>query len=113
MKVKLGRVLIPLTAAAALVVILLAPAAFALPCPGHTDPAQNGIDKAVAAMKGMPKGEKQALVHTLIDDAKMLLWSAKHNCDKPAAGDYDHARSAAKTAAGAAYAKAAEDLAKK
>ena len=113
MKVKLGSVLIPLTAAAALVVILLAPAAFALPCAGHTDPAQNAIDKAVAAMKGMPEGEKQALVHTLIDDAKMLLWSAKHNCDKPAAGDYDHARSAAKSAAAAAYAKAAEDLAKK
>ena len=109
---KLGRVLIPLTAAAALVVILSAPVAFAAPCPGHTDPAQTAIDKAVAAMKGMPKGEKQALVHTLIDDAKMLIWSAKHNCDKPAAGNYDHARSAAKAAA-AAYAKAAEDLAKK
>ncbi len=110
---KLGWVLIRLTAAAALVVILSGPAAFALPCPGHTDPAQNAIDKAVAAMKGMSDKGKMGLVHTLIDDAKMLLWSAKHNCDKPAAGNYDHARSAAKTAAAAAYAKAAEDLAKK
>ena len=113
MKVKLGSVLIPLTAAAALVVILLAPAAFALPCAGHTDPAQNAIDKAVAAMKGMPEGEKQALVHTLIDDAKMLLNSAEHNHQKPAAGTYDHARAIAKARAAIGYAEAAEILAGK
>ncbi len=110
---KLGWVLMRLTAAAALVFILSAPLAFAAPCPGHTDPAQNAIDKAMAAMKGMSDKGKMGLVHTLIDDAKMLLWSAKHNCDKPAAGDYDHARSAAKAAAAAAYAEAAEGLAKK
>ena len=80
---KFGWVLIRLTAAAALVVILSAPVAFAAPCPGHTDPAQNAIDKAMAGMKGMSDKGKMGLVHTLIDDAKMLLWSAKHNCDKP------------------------------
>ena len=110
---KLGRVLIPLTAAAALVVILLAPAAFALPCPGHTDPAQEAIDKATAAMKAMPEGEKMRQVHTLIDDAKMLLPSAKHNCEKPAAGDYDHARAHAKAAAARGLAEAAAVLATK
>ena len=68
-----------------MVVILIAPVAFAAPCPGHADPAQNAIDKATAAMKGMPDKGKMGPVHTLIDDAKMLLASAKHNCAKPAA----------------------------
>ena len=107
---KLGRVLIPGIAAAALVVVVSAPVALALPCPEHFDPAQNAIDKATAAMKALPEEEKMRQVHTLIDDAKMLLASAKHHC---AAGSYDHARSAGKADAARGYAKAAEDLAKK
>ena len=111
--IKLGGVLVRLTAATALVIILTAPVTFAAPCPGHVDPAQSAIDKATKAMKGMPDKGKMVQVHTLIDDAKMMLASAKHNCAKPAAGDFDHARSAAKAASARGYAEAAEGLAKK
>ncbi|MFQ5804758.1 MAG: hypothetical protein ACE5JQ_17855 [Candidatus Methylomirabilales bacterium] len=95
-----------------LLVVLSAPLAFALPCPELIEPAQDAIDQAALAMAKLPKN-KQGLVHTLIDDAKMQLASAKHNCEKPAAGDYDHARAHAKAGAATAYAKAAEGLAKK
>ncbi len=44
--------------------------------------------------KKMPK-ERMALVHALLDDAKMLLAGAKQNHEKPL-GAYDHARSIAK-----------------
>ena len=53
------------------------------------------------------------LVHTLIDDAKMLLTSGKHNHAKPAAGALDHARAIAKARAAAGYAQAAEMMAKR
>jgi hypothetical protein len=46
-------------------------------------------------------------------DAKMLLHSAEHNHQKPAAGDYDHARAIAKARAAIGYAQAAEILASK
>ncbi|MFQ5881758.1 MAG: hypothetical protein ACE5I9_04715 [Candidatus Methylomirabilales bacterium] len=94
-----------------LLVILSAPLAFAFECPKHFKEAQDAIDQAAAAMKKLPK-DKQALVHTLIDDAKMLLHSARHNHEKPAAGDYDHARAIAKAEAARGYAVAAEMLAK-
>ena len=51
------------------------------------------------------------LINTLIDDAKMLLHSGKHNHEKPAAGD--HARAIAKARAAIGYAEAAEILARK
>ena len=55
---------------------------------------------------------KAGLVHTLLDDAKMLLHSAKHNHEKPAAGTLDHARALAKADSAKSYAEAAETLAK-
>jgi len=64
-------------------------------------------------MKAMPDQDKAGLVHTLLDDAKMLLNSARHHHEKPAAGAYDHARSLAKADSAKAYAKAAEALAKR
>ncbi len=95
-----------------LLVILSAPLAFALPCIDLIETGQIAIDQAKTAMKMLPK-DKQGLVHTLIDDANMLLQSAKHNCDKPAAGDYDHARAHAKAGAATAFAESAGDLAEK
>ncbi len=49
----------------------------------------------------------KGLVHSLIDDAKMMLHSAKHNHEKPAAGKFDHARAMAKANAAEGYARAA------
>ncbi|MFQ5847809.1 MAG: hypothetical protein ACE5IQ_09115 [Candidatus Methylomirabilales bacterium] len=94
------------------VVLLSAPVAFAFECPKHFKEAQGAIDQAAAAMKKLPK-EKQGIVHTLIDDAKMLLTSAKHNHKKPAAGKYDHARAIAKAESAKGYAVAAEMLAER
>lgn len=95
-----------------LLVILSAPLAFAFECSRHIDAAQDAIDLAAAAMAKLPKA-KQGLVHTLVDDAKMLLESGKHNCAKPAAGDYDLARGVAKAKSARAYAEAAQKLAKR
>ncbi|MFQ5883369.1 MAG: hypothetical protein ACE5I9_13030 [Candidatus Methylomirabilales bacterium] len=95
-----------------LVVILAVPVVSAFECPKHFKEAQAAIDEAAAAMKKLPK-EKHGLVHTLIDDAKMLLQSGKHNHEKPAAGKYDHARAIAKADAARGYAVAAKMLAKK
>ena len=85
---------------------------FAFECPSHIQAAQAKIDKVLADMKGMDnKVAKQdmALVHTLIDDAKMYLSSAKHNHKKPQ-GAYDHARAMAKADAALGYANAADKL---
>lgn len=87
--------------------------AYAFNCPGDFTEAEAAIAKAKSAMDAIPGGEKKGLVHTLIDDAKMLLHSAKHNHDKPAAGGYDHARAIAKARAAIGYAQAAEILASK
>lgn len=87
-----------------------ASSAFAFGCPASFKEAEDAIDSAAAAMAKLPK-EKQGLVHTLIDDAKMLLESGKHNHEKPAAAEYDHARAIAKARSARGYAQAAETLA--
>ena len=86
--------------------------AWAFSCPSHFKEAQASIDSATTTMKAMSDKGKAGLVHTLLDDAKMFLQSAKHHHEKPAAGTYDHARSLAKADSAKAYAEAAETLAK-
>ncbi|MCH8105278.1 MAG: hypothetical protein IIC58_07225 [Proteobacteria bacterium] len=88
-------------------------ASWAFSCPGHFKASQATIDSATTAMKAMTDKGKAGLVHTLLDDAKMLLNSAKHHHEKPAAGGYDHARALAKADSAKAYAEAAEVLAKR
>ena len=83
----------------------------AFSCPNHFTQAQAAIDSATTAMEAMTDKTRAGLVHTLLDDAKMLLHSAKHNHEKPAAGGYDHARSLAKADSAKAYADAAKALA--
>ncbi len=85
----------------------------AFSCPVEFAEAEAAIASAKAAMEAMPDGEKKGLVHTLIDDAKSLLASGKHNHEKPAAGTYDHARSVAKARSAMGYAEAAVILASK
>ena len=90
-------------------------AAQAFECPKHFAEAQAAIDKVTEDMKGM-KGsmskEDMALVHALVDDAKMLLTGAKHNHEKPQ-NKLDHARAMAKAGSAEAYADAAAVLASK
>ena len=71
------------------------------------------LDKVAGDMKGdmskkMPK-DQMALVHALLDDAKMWLASGKHNHEKPQ-GIYDHARAIAKADAARGSAVAADML---
>ena len=84
----------------------------AFECPIHFGQAQAAIDKVTKDMKGM-KGKMSkrdhALVHALLDDAKMHLAGAKHNHEKPQ-GKYDHARAIAKADAAKGYATAADLL---
>ncbi len=95
-----------------LVVFFAAPVVSAFECPKHFEKAEDAIDQAAAAMAKLPK-EKQGEVHTLVDDAKMFLGSAKHNHEKPAAGKLDHARAIAKANAAYGFAIAAQMLAKR
>ena len=90
-----------------------ASSSWAFSCPGYFKVAQAAIDGATNAMKAMSDKGKAGLVHTLIDDAKTLLQSAKHNHKNPAAGTYDHARSLAKADSAKAYAEVAEALAQR
>ncbi len=84
-------------------------------CPKSMAEAQAAIDKVVGDMKGeMSKQMKaagmaaeMALVHALLDDAKMFLAGAKHNHTKPQ-GKYDHARAIAKARAAKGSAQAAD-----
>ncbi len=97
--------------AATLVFLLPLGSAQAFECPKHFAEAQAAIDKVTEDMKGamskkMPKRE-MALVHALLDDAKSLLASAKHNHEKPQ-GLYDHARAIAKADSARGYAVAAD-----
>ena len=87
--------------------------AWAFNCPVDFKAADEAIASATAAMKAMSDKEKMGLVHTLIDDAKMLLGSGQHNHAKPAAGGLDHARAIAKARAAVGYAQAAEMMAKR
>ena len=81
----------------------------AFACPKHFAAAQAAIDKVTGDMKGMGKmmaKSDMALVHALLDDAKMILAGAKHNHAKPQ-GKYDHARAIAKADAAKGSADAA------
>ena len=85
---------------------------FAFECPKHFTEAQAVIDKVtedMQAMGGSMDKSKMALVHALVDDAKMLLGSAEHNHEKPQ-GAYDHARAIAKADSARGYAFAADLL---
>lgn len=84
----------------------------AFECPKHFEEAQAAIDKVTDDMQGMEQmmdKSQMALVHALLDDAKMLLEGAKHNHEKPQ-GAYDHARAIAKADAARGYAVAADIL---
>ncbi len=101
--------MLAMTVAAA--ISLLPQVAQAFECPKRIAEAQAAIEKVTEDMKGgmskkMPKGEV-ALVHALLDEAKMILAGAKHNHEKPQ-GAYDHARSIAKAHAARGYAVAAD-----
>ncbi len=99
--------------AAALSAAVLIPAsASAFECPKHIAAAQTAIDKVLGDMKGIGKMMKRsdiALVHALVDDAKIRLASARHNHAKPR-GRYDHGRAIAKADAARGYAIGAEIL---
>ena len=100
-----------MASAATMMFLLPWGAAQAFECPKHFAAAQAAIDKVAGDMGGdmskkMPK-EQMALVHALLDDAKMRLDSAKHNHEKPQ-GLFDHARAIAKADAAKAYAVAAD-----
>ena len=95
----------------AFVALTVVSSANAFECPKHFKASQAAIDKVIGDMKGdmskkMPK-EDMALVHALLDDAKMQLASARHNHEKPQ-GKYDHARALAKADAALGYANAAD-----
>ncbi len=87
--------------------------AWAFDCSNRFALAETAIADATAAMEKMNGAIAKGLVHTLIDDAKMKLHSAKHNHEKPAAGKYDHGRAIAKANAAEGYARAALLLASK
>ena len=109
MKVK--RLLMASTAT--MMFLLPCGAAQAFECPKHFTAAQAAIDKVAGDMGGdmskqMPK-EQMALVHALLDEAKMILAGAKHNHEKPQ-GMYDHARAIAKADTALGYATASDIL---
>ncbi|MCJ8300749.1 MAG: hypothetical protein MJK13_17705 [Pseudomonadales bacterium] len=106
---KLSKLLIT---SASILLLQFSSSAQAFQCPAHLAAAQSAIDKVAADMKAMHnKLNKQqvALVHALLDDAKMRMHSAAHNHDKPQ-GAYDHARSLAKADTALGYANAADLL---
>ncbi len=87
----------------------------AFECPKHFTKAQAAIDKVFEDMKGEMSTSmaragmkaEMALIHALLDDAKIRLVSARHNHQKPQ-GRYDHARAIAKADAATGYAVAAD-----
>lgn len=93
--------------AAAAAIALGASGAQAFECPVHFGKADAAIAAATEAMQAMPDGTNKGLVHTLVDDAKMLLESGRHNHNNPAAGAYDHGRAIAKARSAIGYAEAA------
>ena len=94
---------------------LLPSTANAYGCPTSMAEAQAVIDKVKKDMKGEMSmkmkaagmAAEMALVHALLDDAKMFLAGAKHNHTKPQ-GAYDHARAIAKARAAKGSAEAAD-----
>jgi hypothetical protein len=105
------RIVLPAVLFAATVLPLSAAAQPALDCAKPVQQAQQAIDKVTEDMKGMEKMPKDQLaeIHALLDDAKMLLDGARHNCDKPQT-DYDLARAIAKGEAARGSADAADML---
>lgn len=99
--------------AVASAVMASANSAMAFDCTNQFSAAEDAIKTATGAMNKISDKQAKGTVHTLIDDAKMLLNSAKHNHENPAAGKYDHARSMAKAGAAKAAARAATVLAGK
>ncbi len=95
--------------------VSFAGAANAFECPKRFAEAQAAIDKVIEDMKGeMSKSmamagmkSQMALIHALLDDAKMNLAGARHNHEKPQ-GTFDHARSIAKADTALGYAVAAD-----
>ena len=81
----------------------------AFECPKHFALAQAAIDNALEGMKGMEGMDQvqMGLLHSLIDDAKMVLAGALHNHEKPQ-GPFDHARAIAKAKTALAYAESAD-----
>jgi hypothetical protein len=102
----------PLALIAVVGLLQIPNAASAFECPKHFAAAQALIDKVtedMKSMKGKTSKEDHALVHALLDDAKMILAGAKHNHEKPQ-GAYDHARAIAKADAARGSALAADLL---
>ena len=87
--------------------------AWGFDCGNRFAAADAAIADATKAMNKMGDATAKGLVHTLIDDAKMVLQSGKHNHQKAAAGKYDHGGVMAKAGAAEGYAKAALVLAGK
>ena len=81
----------------------------AFECPKHFAAAQAAIDNVLESMKGMEGMDQKdmASLHSLIDDAKMILTGAIHNHEKPQ-GAFDHARAIAKAKTALAFAESAE-----
>ena len=102
---KIGLILVVFAIAT---VFFMPTKAEAFECPVHFGEAQAAIDKVAADMESMSGMDKEmmALVHSLVDEAKMFLAGGIHNHEKPQ-GKYDHARSIAKADTALAYAKAA------
>ena len=93
--------------------LAMAQSAWAFDCGNRFAAADAAIAEAHAAMSKMEDAAAKGLVHTFIDDAKMMLESGRHNHAKPAAGKYDHGRAMAKANAAEGYARAALVLASK
>lgn len=79
-------------------------------CPKHLADVQALINTVVAgadrARDRMPP-DRAALVHALLDDARMLLEAARQNHERPQ-GPYDHARAFAKADVALGHARAAQ-----
>ena len=95
-----------LAAFAAVLMFQMPGTAQAFECPKHFEAAEDAIDEANDAMIGLKTDIHMIRGHMLIDDAKMLLASAKHNHEKPQ-NEFDHARALAKADTALANAKAA------
>ena len=105
----------PLAFIAAFALLQFPLTANAIECAKYITEAQAAIDKVTEDMKGEMSKKMAAagmaadvkLVHALLDDAKMALAGAKHNCEKPQR-DYDLARAIAKAEAARGSAVAAD-----
>jgi len=102
-----------LSAAFAAALILPMPwSAQAFECPKHLEAAEDAVDAANDSMIGLKSDLHMHRGHMLLDDAKMLLGSAKHNHKKPQ-NEFDHARAISKSDAAKGYAETARIYFKK